>query len=107
MGGKVHEETFPEPQTHMDNPKLFGALLNGVQKRVFESDQSITPELLQEQVFGEEASPEEISKMCEISAKVMAQAAYKNWELSKLETVLSNVSFERSLNDFIVLKHSL
>lgn len=32
-------------------PKLFAALLNGVLRRVFENDQSITPELLKEQVF--------------------------------------------------------
>jgi hypothetical protein len=45
----------------MDDPKLFGALLNGVQKRVFDNDQTITPELLQEQVFGESATLEGLS----------------------------------------------
>jgi hypothetical protein len=42
-----------------DNPKLFVALLNGVLRRVFERDQSITPEFLKEQVFaGEDLSVE-------------------------------------------------
>jgi len=37
-----------------ENPKLFAALLNGVLRRVFENDQSITPEFLKEQIFAEE-----------------------------------------------------
>ena len=35
----------------MEDPKLFGALLNGVFKRLFESNELITPTYLKEQVF--------------------------------------------------------
>ena len=41
-----------------DNPKVFGALLNGVFKRFFENDTSITPELLHEQVYQSEVDIE-------------------------------------------------
>lgn len=43
----------------MDNPKQFMALVNGVFMRTFQKDDSITPELLKEQVFpGDEPSIE-------------------------------------------------
>ena len=35
----------------MDNPKQFMALVNGVFMRTFQRDESITPDLLKEQVF--------------------------------------------------------
>lgn len=35
----------------MDNPKQFMALVNGVFLRTFQKDESITPELLKEEVF--------------------------------------------------------
>ena len=40
-------------ESSLDNPKLFAALLNGVFKRLFENDESITPEVLFTEVFSE------------------------------------------------------
>mmetsp|Transcript_17952 Transcript_17952/g.30535 ORF Transcript_17952/g.30535 Transcript_17952/m.30535 type:complete len:188 (+) Transcript_17952:13-576(+) len=86
-----------------ENPKLFAALLNGVLRRVFENDQSITPEFLKEQIFAEEdVSVDEISQLSEVSAKVMAQAAYKNWDLSKLETLLKNSPFSEVQQEIFI-----
>lgn len=43
----------------MDNPKQFMALVNGAFMRTFQKDDSITPEMLKEQVFpGDEPSVE-------------------------------------------------
>jgi len=47
-----------------DSPKLFHALLNGVFKRVFLNDDSITPEFLKEQIFSNvEVSVEEVTAL--------------------------------------------
>jgi hypothetical protein len=40
--------------TTMDNPKLFAAFLNGVLRRTFFQDESMTPEFLKEEVFSED-----------------------------------------------------
>lgn len=43
----------------MENPKQFMALVNGAFMRTFQRDESITPELLKEQVFpGEDTTVE-------------------------------------------------
>jgi hypothetical protein len=70
------------------------ALVNGVFLRTFQKDDSITPELLKEQVFpGDEPSVDEITQMFQACVKIAVSAARNDLELSELESRLAQTSF--------------
>jgi len=76
-----------------DNPKLFSALLNGVFKNTFQQENDITPQYLLEEVFsGSGASLSDITELFDNTGKIMRQAAFENWEPSRLELLLKKTS---------------
>eukprot|EP01104_Vermistella_antarctica_P001327 TRINITY_DN1137_c1_g1_i1.p1 TRINITY_DN1137_c1_g1~~TRINITY_DN1137_c1_g1_i1.p1 ORF type:complete len:190 (-),score=39.53 TRINITY_DN1137_c1_g1_i1:189-758(-) len=74
----------------LESPKLFGAVLTGVYRRVFEDDVTITPSFLKEQIFpnAEVVTEEVISALCSLLVKLLRQAAQDSWDVSKMESVL-------------------
>lgn len=38
----------------MNNPKLFGAFVNGIHKKLFEKNAEINPQFLKDQIFGDQ-----------------------------------------------------
>jgi len=76
----------------MEQPKLYGALLNGVMKRNYEGDTTITAEFLREAVFAAngvtDITEEEVAKACETANRVMERAAYEDYDVSQMEKFL-------------------
>eukprot|EP01100_Stratorugosa_tubuloviscum_P011598 TRINITY_DN519_c0_g1_i1.p1 TRINITY_DN519_c0_g1~~TRINITY_DN519_c0_g1_i1.p1 ORF type:complete len:215 (-),score=97.93 TRINITY_DN519_c0_g1_i1:50-637(-) len=78
------------------NPKIFQALLNGTSKFIFEKDQSISIELLQEQLFSNPnltLNLQEVELIFESCCKTISQAAFENWEPAKFEAFLKTTAF--------------
>ena len=76
----------------MGQPKLYGALLNGVMKRNYEGDTTITPEFLHEAVFvasGQDGvSVGDVAQACDAAGRVMERAAYEDYDVSQMEKFL-------------------
>jgi len=72
----------------MEDPKLYGALLNGVLKREYEGDASMTPEFLAEAVFGGKVSAEAVGKACAVAADLIARAAYEDYDAAQIAAFL-------------------
>eukprot|EP01088_Endostelium_zonatum_P007190 TRINITY_DN19371_c0_g1_i2.p1 TRINITY_DN19371_c0_g1~~TRINITY_DN19371_c0_g1_i2.p1 ORF type:complete len:194 (-),score=41.77 TRINITY_DN19371_c0_g1_i2:29-589(-) len=71
----------------MEDQRGFLALLNGVLKRHFENDTSISAELVHEKVFPQ-VPVEEVKNLFDLCANVLREAVRENWEPSQLETHL-------------------
>jgi hypothetical protein len=77
----------------MDDAKTFAAFINGIIRRSFYGDSSITLALLKEELFQQSnVSEEEISKMYEYCEGLLKEAALQNLELSELETKLKSTT---------------
>lgn len=76
----------------MEQPKLYGALLNGVMKRNYEGDTTITAEFLRDAVFAAngatDVSEEDVAHACEVASRVMERAAYEDYDVSQMEKFL-------------------
>lgn len=87
----------------MEDPKLFGALLNGVFKRLFESNELITPTYLKEQVFQRsDTTVEEIARACDLVARLLRQCSVENYDPARLEGMLQKTQFSQVQQDCIL-----
>lgn len=74
----------------MEQAKFFGAFLNGIMKREYEGDASITPEYLKEAIFSEfpEVTVEKIVEMYNYMKELIALAAHEDYDPSQIDTFL-------------------
>ena len=77
----------------MEDPKTFSALLNGVVKRDYEGDSSITPAFLKEALFSSAGSTAtvdetEIASVCTVASELLARAAHEDYDPAQLEAYL-------------------
>jgi len=74
-------------------PKYVHALLNGLVKKRFYGDKTITNDLLKEQIFSGVTMPEhDIHNLISNYDKLLQQAAYQNWSASHLQNHLQQQS---------------
>jgi len=87
-----------------NNPKLFGAFLNGVHRRIFEDDKEITVEYLKDQIFSaEDVTINQLSTLFDKCQEILKQAAREDWELQQLEMFLKQSSqFSSAQQDVFV-----
>lgn len=74
----------------MEQPKYFGAFLNGIMKREYEGDNTITPEYLKEAIFSDfpEVTTEKITEMYNYMKELIALAAHEDYDPSQIDTFL-------------------
>eukprot|EP01102_Stenamoeba_stenopodia_P019579 TRINITY_DN742_c0_g3_i1.p1 TRINITY_DN742_c0_g3~~TRINITY_DN742_c0_g3_i1.p1 ORF type:complete len:199 (+),score=58.23 TRINITY_DN742_c0_g3_i1:2-598(+) len=80
--------------THrMATAKHFQALLNGIYLNVFNNDESMTPEVLHEQIFANSpVTLDEVNDLFVLISKIFKQGALENWDPQRLETVLKKTN---------------
>jgi hypothetical protein len=87
----------------MEEPNRFAALLNGVVKRHFEKDESVTPQLIKDQVFpSPNVSLEDVERMLEICTKLLADSALHHRQPAQLEAILKKSSFSEVQQEVLV-----
>lgn len=72
----------------MDEGKLYGALLNGVMKREYDGDESMTPEFLAEAVFGGAVGADAVARACTVASELMARAAHEDFDAAQIVAFL-------------------
>lgn len=74
----------------MEQAKYFGAFLNGIMKREYEGDNTITPKYLKEAIFSEfaEVTIEKIVEMYDYMKELIALAAHEDYDPSQIDTFL-------------------
>lgn len=74
----------------MEQAKYFGAFLNGLMKREYEGDNTITAEYLKEAIFSDfsEVTVEKITEMYNYMKELIALAAHEDYDPSQIDTFL-------------------
>jgi len=77
----------------MDSAKLFGPLLQGVLRSLYEGVE-VTPETLKQEIYSDvnDATLEAISELFELSKQIISKAAKDDLEVSQFETLVQKES---------------
>eukprot|EP01116_Phalansterium_solitarium_P004272 TRINITY_DN15232_c0_g1_i1.p1 TRINITY_DN15232_c0_g1~~TRINITY_DN15232_c0_g1_i1.p1 ORF type:complete len:203 (-),score=31.67 TRINITY_DN15232_c0_g1_i1:82-657(-) len=77
-----------------DAPKILGALLNGVVKKVFDRDPEVTTVFLHEQLYADkpEITVEVVEREVAIVKDILLKAGFEDFDLTQFETFLKQTS---------------
>eukprot|EP00029_Vermamoeba_vermiformis_P013987 TRINITY_DN8974_c0_g1_i1.p1 TRINITY_DN8974_c0_g1~~TRINITY_DN8974_c0_g1_i1.p1 ORF type:complete len:194 (-),score=49.60 TRINITY_DN8974_c0_g1_i1:43-624(-) len=79
----------------MDNPKFFGAFVNGILRNTFYGDESITPEFLKTELFADhDITVEDIAVKFKSLQELLTKAGSENYEISEVEKALQSTDLD-------------